>query len=236
MRVVNRLVHPAGKIYRRLFMPTIDTIPQISARHSDFAPVRAEILEAGTDSLQHFGNEYVAQGGLSLQQNPDEFAALCMFLDERDSHGTYVEIGSASGGACLFLYRRRHFSRVLSLDDANHPRAAEQPENFSHIPGIRQFVGDSHSQQALRFLNTELTAPIDIAFIDGDHSHEGVMKDISLLARFLGPGALMILHDTVAAPGVELAWIRQIRSARFKPLAEYVGRVKPLGIGIAEAT
>lgn len=223
-----------GRMYRRVYLPRVDTIPDIRSRNPGFSAVRDAIRQAGTDSLSHFGNGYSFEGGLSLQQNPDEFAALCEFLDERKPHRTYVEIGSASGGACLFLYRRLGFDQVVSLDDGGHPRALEQPANFAQISGIRQYVGDSHAPTAVSYLETELNGPIDVAFVDGDHSYAGVMQDIHLVRRFCRPGSLLILHDTVAAPGVEKAWLKCLRSDFLKPVAEYVGNERPLGIGIAE--
>jgi len=223
-----------GRAYRRVRLLRADSIPSISKRTAGFSAIGEAIRQAGMDSLSHFGNGYALEGGLSLQQNPDEFAPLCSFLKERGPHHTYVEIGSTSGGACLFLYRELGFDNVLSLDDGGHPRAAEQPANFAEIPRIRQYVGDSHAPAAARYLETELRGPIDVAFVDGDHSYAGVMQDIDHVRRFYRPGSLLILHDTVAAPGVEKAWLKCLRSASLKPVAEYVGSERPLGIGIVE--
>src|SRR5664280_1988073 len=223
-----------GRAYRRVRLARADSIPAIQGRNPDYATLRHAIREVGTDSLAHFGNGYTFEGGLSLQQNPDEFAALCTFLKERGPHRTCVEIGSASGGVCLFLYRRLGFELVVSLDDGRHPRAPEQPANFAQIPGVRQYVGDSHAPAAAAFLKAELDRPIDVAFVDGDHSYEGVMQDIHLVRRFCRPGSLLILHDTIAAPGVERARLECLRSRFARPVAEYVGTSVPLGIGIAE--
>ncbi len=223
-----------GRAYRRVRLARADSIQAIQTRNPEFSTLRDAIRAAGTDSLGHFGNEYAFEGGLSLQQNPDEFAALCAFLEERGPHRTYVEIGSASGGACLFLYRRLAFELVVSIDDGGHPRAPEQPANLAQIPGIRQYIGDSHAPGAAAFLEAELKRPIDVAFVDGDHSYEGVAQDIHLVRGFCRPGSLLILHDTVAAPGVEKAWLECLRSSSMKPVAEYVGTSIPLGIGVAE--
>ena len=241
-RVYGRARESAGRVYgpllrrmyRRIYLPRVDTIRDIQVRNPGFGEIRDAIRQAGTDSLTHFGNEYAFEGGLSLQQNPDEFAALCAFLEERGPHRTYVEIGSASGGACVFLHRRLEFEHVLSLDDGGHPRAPEQAANFAQIPQMRQYVGDSHAPKAATYLETELRGPIDVAFVDGDHSYAGVMQDIELVRRFCRPGSLLILHDTVAAPDVEKAWLKCLRSDSLKPVAEYVGNERPLGIGIAE--
>ena len=224
----------AGRLYRRFRLSRVDTITDVRHRGPQFAVARGEIRQAGTDSLSHFGNDYAFEGGLSLQQNPDEFAALCAFLAERSPNRTYVEVGSASGGACLFLYRKLGFDRVITLDDGGHPRAPEQSGNFAQIPGLLRYVGDSHAESAASFLEKALDGPIDVAFIDGDHRYAGVMQDIRLVRRFCRPGSLLILHDTVASPGVELAWLQCLRSNGLKPVAEYVGDERPLGIGIAE--
>jgi predicted O-methyltransferase YrrM len=37
---------------------------------------------------------------------------------------------------------------------------------------------------------------VDLIFIDGDHSYEGIKKDWQLYADKLKPGGIMVLHDT----------------------------------------
>lgn len=213
----------------------LDTIEKIQERNPEFGQLQKEVRLAGTDNLPFFANDYAFEGGLSLQQNPDEFAALCALLEERKPHATYVEIGSASGGACLFLHRKLGFSQVLSLDDGRHPRATEQPANFQEIIGLNQYVGDSHTDAATRFLATHVGPDgIQVAFIDGDHSYEGVMQDILLIKPFCKPGTLIVFHDIVAVPDVKEAWLNGQRLKLFKPIAEYVGQNLPLGIGVAE--
>jgi hypothetical protein len=133
----------------------------------------------------------------------------------------------------LLLPREVGFERAISIDDGQHPRAHEQKVNLAAIPGIRQFVGDSHCPAARTFLQEAVQgAPIDLAFVDGDHSIEGVWQDIELTLPFCRPESLLILHDTKACEGVELAWLRVAREGMVKPLAEFVGEHLPLGIGV----
>ena len=192
------------------------------------------IRRSGTDDTGVFGETYAFEGGLYLQQNADEFAALLARLKEHSPIGTYVEIGSASGGQCLLLHREVGFGRGLTLDDGRHRRAPEQAANFAKIPNLDTFTGDSHSSGARDFLAGRLNGgAIDVAFIDGDHSYAGVAQDVRLVLEFSRPGTLLIFHDTVASEGVERAWLECVRSKVAEPLAEYVGSRWPMGIGVA---
>lgn len=222
-------------LYRQAYLGGVETVEGMKQRHGDeFLQVRDRIRASGTDSLAHFGNGYTHEGDLLLQQNPDEFAALTLLLRERRPVVNYMEIGSASGGACLFLSREVGFTNTFSLDNGEHPRAVAQKEHFSQVPNFKQFLGDSHSEEARRFLTENVAGKLDVAFIDGDHSYEGVWQDIELTLPFCRPGTLVILHDTVACYEVEKAWLRSVREKRVKPLAEFVGDEKPLGIAVGE--
>jgi predicted O-methyltransferase YrrM len=237
-RLYNSLKSFDGKrLYRsalRVAMTKAHGIETLSAMqgHSDFAALRERVRDSGTDSIAHFGNGYTKEGGLFLQQNPDEFAALCALLRRYTPIHNYVEIGSASGGSCRFISEQVGFDRAFCLDNGEHPRAPEQPGNFAHVKNLTRFVGDSHSSDARRFLATNLHETADVAFIDGDHSYEGVWADVRLMLAFSRPGTLMIFHDTVACDGVERAWLEVLKRGIAKGVAEYIGEEKPLGIGV----
>lgn len=213
----------------------VDNVARLRRRRpEEFEELRNRIRALGTDSLSHFGNGYTHEGGLSLQQNPDELASLCVFLRERRPFENYMEIGSASGGTCYVLSKEVGFKNTLSLDDGRHPRAAEQARNFSQVPNVKQFIGDSHTEAAVDFLRKNVAGKLDVSFIDGDHSYEGVWQDVNLTLPFCRPGTLVIFHDTLACDGVERAWLRCIEEGRLKPLAEYIGAEKPLGIAVGK--
>jgi predicted O-methyltransferase YrrM len=188
-----------------------------------------KVRNAGTDSLSHFGNGYTHEGGLYLQQNPEEFAQLALLLKACGPRETYLEIGSASGGACRFLDDEVGFVDVLSIDDGQHPRAEHQVQLLPER--TRRFIGDSHSPDARAFV--EAAPLLDVAFIDGDHSYEGVTQDLAMVLPRCRPGALVVLHDTVACEGVKRAWAELLASGKVVKVAEYVGAERPLGIGVA---
>lgn len=216
-------------LQRHRLLGTVCRVQDVYGR-AEFGPLRDLICESGTDCLRHFGNGYLLEGGLALQQNPDEFAALCLFLKERGSFSTYLEIGSASGGTGFFLSRELGFDVAMSIDDGEHWRVSEQKVNLA---GFKGFVGSSHSPEAAAFLEATLEGlPLDLAFVDGDHTEEGVWKDIEMLLPFCVPGTLIVVHDTKACAGVEIAWLRATWTGIITPLAEFVGDQKPLGIGV----
>lgn len=124
------------------------------------------------------------------------------------------------------------FEEVLSLDDGRHPRAGEQEANFGRVPNVKWFTGDSHSDEARAFLARNVEQPLDLVFIDGDHSFRGVWQDLCLSLEFCRTGTLVVLHDTVACGGVEKAWLQAVRKELLTPVAEFIGDPKPLGIAI----
>jgi len=222
-----------------------DTIAAIRARTPFFSSTVRRIQEAGTDSLAHFGNGYLLEGGYSLQQNPDEFAALVHLLQERCGllwvrrglvRPFYLEIGSASGGTLRLLHEMIGFPVTRSMDNHGHHRWLEQEENWRQL-NVEAFVGDSHSQEAKDWLaskyDTQVLKGPTVAFIDGDHSYEGVTLDVQLVRPHLQPGSVVIFHDTVACDGVKRAFEEATAWAAL--VANYVGEgYRPLGIGVLE--
>lgn len=211
----------------------METVASLQAAEPEFEALFRRVCASGTDDKWWFGRAYDHVGGLALQQNPWELAALCLLLRRHEPRATYLEIGSASGGTCRFLHEQAGFGRVLSLDDGAHPRAGEQDANFAAIGEVERFAGDSHSPAAAAWLAERVPGrDLDVAFVDGDHAWRGVRQDVRLVLPFCRPGALLILHDTVECPGVKWAW-RELRATRrVEAVAELAGPERPLGIGV----
>jgi hypothetical protein len=215
----------------------MDTIDLLRGREPKlFAEQVALIRAAGTDNLSHFGNGYQREGGYSLQQNPDEFAALVVHLLQCvGDTWLFLEIGSASGGTARLLHEQLWFPRMLSIDDGTHHRYPEFATNVDGLP-LDHFKGDSHSFEARAWLDEALGSDsVDVAFIDGDHSEAGVWTDVEMVRPHMRSGGRYIFHDTVACEGVRSAWQRGAREGLWTPLAEYVGKERPLGIGVGYA-
>jgi hypothetical protein len=237
MRIIDRSRAFGRRLNRTLtrsFFRSTKRIESLEdAAHSpDFLDLRNLVRASGTDSLSHFGNGYEVEGGLCLQQNPDEFAGLCLFLRKQRPITNYLEIGCASGGACRFLFEHVGMERIYILDDGGHPRFSEQESNLSFVKGVIRHIGDSHSDEARRFLANRISGTLDVAFIDGDHSYEGVWADLRLTMAFSRPGTVVVFHDTVACDGVERGWLESVSRGLLEPLAEFVGKERPLGIAV----
>jgi len=222
------------RLQRKLYLRGLQSISDVRASFPDFDQTVQNIRNVGTNSLLSFRNGYKLEGGLRLQQNPAEFAALCTYLRAHAPGAAYMEIGTASGGTCRFLNEMIGFSQVCIVDDGNHPDACYQADNLRDIPKLQHFVGDSHSPAAADFLHSHVTSPLDVIFVDGDHSYEGAWQDVQLALTVSRSGTILVFHDTVACRGVELTWLRSVREKLLRPIAEFIGDEAPLGIGVGE--
>lgn len=219
---------------RARFLRGIESLSTVPSAYPDYHDLLQQVRISGTDSVEYFGNGFTHEGDFCLQQNPEEFAALTAWLASHGPYSTYLEIGSASGGACLFLSQHVTIDRLLSIDDGNHPRATEQDRLLGQVNNLTRCLTDSHLPAARTFLTDQLgDTKLDVAFIDGDHTYEGVMQDIELTLPFCRPGTVVVLHDIVACEDVRRAWRESLRRRWLDARAEFVGAgYRPLGIAI----
>jgi predicted O-methyltransferase YrrM len=110
------------------------------------------------------------------------------------------EIGTAGGGtAFLFTRSAAANAMLISVDIAF---------DYSRRVAIRQFAenqqtlfclqGDSHTTDTVRTVASLLhDRQLDVLFIDGDHTYEGVSTDFELYRPLVRKGGLIIFHDIV---------------------------------------
>lgn len=103
-----------------------------------------------------------------------------------------VEIGCLYGGTLAY------WLRCLEEGYNNAVVIGIDPE----IDKVRDYVSDqrlvlvkasSHSDVALNKVMSY--DPIDVLFIDGDHSYEGAKRDFMRYGTFVRPGGIILLHD-----------------------------------------
>lgn len=195
--------------------------------------LRDKVILCGGDNPKVFGG--TNYGGYLLQQNPSEFASLVMLLKKQGPFNYYVEIGSASGGNLRFIFENVGFYKAISFDDCMHRHSVHQSGNWWHFSEkLTRYVGDSHRQDASNLLSRWIDGRvIDCAFIDGDHSVDGVLKDFSMLRPHLTARSLVIFHDTHSIPDIKIATDTLIQKGEIEPIAHFVAEDKPCGIMVA---
>jgi predicted O-methyltransferase YrrM len=124
-----------------------------------------------------------------------------------------VELGTARGGVFYCLSQLAHPEALLvSVDLPGGPNCGGQTEverrvfrsfarpaqRMTFIPRNSQLAS---TQQALR--RAVGGRPIDLLFIDADHSYAGVRADFEAYSGLVRPGGMIVLHDIV---GHEATW------------------------------
>jgi predicted O-methyltransferase YrrM len=187
-----------------------------------------------------------ARAGAS--QKIREFAGLVKLVREQRPD-TVLEIGTYRGGS-LWAWCRvaSPNAAIISVDlpggafgggydetEIGRLQAYARPSQELHL--IR---ADSHSPDTLAEVTRLLAGrPVDFAFIDGDHTYEGVQADFSMYSRLVRPGGLIALHDIVPGPddavgGVPRFWAELKRVADVQEIvADW--RQGGYGIGLIQA-
>jgi predicted O-methyltransferase YrrM len=157
-----------------------------------------------------------------------------------------LEIGTASGGTLLLLM-------LASAPDATVIRV--------DLPGVERFGGryplwkrlyfqrfalpsqrlhllcaDSHAPATLQGVRSILrNRKLDLLFIDGDHTYDGVRADWEMYAPLVAPDGLVAFHDILPQPpesGCEVSVFWQELKEKFEHREIVAGSGLSWGIGI----
>ncbi len=116
-----------------------------------------------------------------------------------------VEIGSAQGhSAChIGAALEENGKGMLYAIDPHTVTAWNDRDSEDSFPMIQRnlaAIGVSHRVELLRTTSAgaaeDWSRSIDLLFIDGDHSYEGVKNDWNLFHPFVRPGGVVLFHDT----------------------------------------
>ena len=145
----------------------------------------------------------------------------------------YVEIGCYAGGsACLALQRPN--TRVVSIDLGDPIPKDIVIENISklniHNNKYTYLQGNSQDTEMVDKLSKEIDQ-IDVLFIDGDHSYQGVVNDFLLYVNLVKPGGYIIFddyNDWQYSPEVKTAVddIVETHSDKFKIIGTFPNTLK----------
>jgi predicted O-methyltransferase YrrM len=122
---------------------------------------------------------------------------------------TILEIGTSNGGS-LFLFARvaAPDALIVSVDLPHGDFGGGYPpwrgrlyRSFATEPQrIRLIRANSHDRQTLEAVRVGLEGrQVDVLFIDGDHTYEGVKRDYEMYGPLVRDGGMIAFHDIVPA-------------------------------------
>lgn len=108
-----------------------------------------------------------------------------------------LEIGTGRGGSLYFFSKLcGEKSLLISIDTT--PTAIEYISLLTRrkLQHIYPILADSHDLKTVGAIEKILgDAPLDLLYIDGDHSYEGVKRDFELYRRFCNDNSIVCFHD-----------------------------------------
>jgi predicted O-methyltransferase YrrM len=121
-----------------------------------------------------------------------------------------LEIGTANGGTLFLLTKiSDKNAKIISIDLPNGRFGGGYKKwrtglyhSFSkYNQSIYLLRGDSHSRKSFEEVKKILeNQKLDILFIDGDHSYEGVKSDFLMYSLLVNKNGFIIFHDIVPGP------------------------------------
>ena len=156
-------------------------------------------------ALADFHNNFLE----ATQIESEIIAALELF--EQEQPRRVLEIGTARGGNFYLLSRAAaEDATLVSLDLPGGPFGGGY--STWKLPIYRRLVrpgqrpvflrANSHDVSSVEIVRRHLNQqPLDLAFIDGDHTYQGVKRDWELYSPLVRAGGLIAFHDIVENPG-----------------------------------
>ena len=139
---------------------------------------------------------------------PKEFVRLCpweiefLFTVARRARTGILEIGRYNGGSTFVLSCANPDVPIHSIDIAPQNDELLRQLFREHAVGanVSLIVGNSAERHAS-------VGPLDLLFIDGDHSYDACMADIRTWYDAVAPGGMLAFHDSYDTPeyGVQSA-------------------------------
>lgn len=222
------------------------------AAHEREAVAQLRALEARLPSVRaRFAIPFVFRGRgffkiIAPRQNPVEIESLYERVYALQPRRV-LEIGTARGGT-LYLWTQAATpdAQLISVDLPGGEFGGAYPP--CRVPFYQQFA---RSKQSLHLLRADSHAPatraqvaellhgqpFDFAFIDGDHTYEGVKQDFEMYGALVRPGGLVAFHDILPRPDmpsiqVDRFW-NELKAGR--ETVEFIGPVESgrrIGIGL----
>jgi predicted O-methyltransferase YrrM len=175
-------------------------------------PCTLEVTDFGKGS--RFGEQKTGEEPLRYRRKVSSIArgslqgpAMCRMLYrtvQYFSPATIVELGTSLGLTTAYLALAAPQAKIFTLEGCEHTAArAETLFRESGIKNIKIRTGDF--RHTLPAVLGEL-GQVDLAYIDGDHSYEGVMNNFLRISEHIHPESVLIIDDIRWSKGMKRAW------------------------------
>ncbi|QIR37996.1 class I SAM-dependent methyltransferase [Tolypothrix sp. PCC 7910] len=138
----------------------------------------------------------LAQKIIPAAQIQEEILALITFLN-KEKPSSFLEIGLSSGGThFLIRYLCPSIQKSIGIDiDLQNTHIIDTlTTTYYHY----YIEGRSDKDKTINTVKSWLKYnSLDVLFIDGDHSYEGVKNDFELYRHFVRDGGIIVFHDIV---------------------------------------
>lgn len=170
-------------------------------RHADWFSV-LKVRDAARKGAAAIMDETLGlSAGMMHRRDIEALTALLLALKPK----RIFEIGTYRGASSEMMLRLLPEAHVISIAFVN-PDKSRQFNNDelseaevgalvspSNRGRFTQLIGDSHRIDPAGFVRDH--GKMDLVFIDGDHSREGVRQDTDLARAILAPGGAIAWHD-----------------------------------------
>lgn len=151
--------------------------------------------------------EKVTASGVVIAQQLPEITDYVTWLLQRGEQKRILEIGAHQGGTTA-IWCEVATEQMISVDLPNgryggisyehcQSRNDKLTQRYPHFTGI---LGNSHALSTVALVERVMTGPLDMLFIDGDHTYDGVRNDYTLYRKFVRPGGVILFHDIEDTP------------------------------------
>lgn len=126
-----------------------------------------------------------------IQQRKHEWLNFIYMLNEKAPIQDALEIGCYDGGSTVGISR---FCKNLTTIDANMMRfnrsVIDEKCNY-------EYIGDNSFSASVKEQIYKKYKKLDLLFLDGDHTYEGVKKDYENFSPLVKSGGIIAFHDIV---------------------------------------
>lgn len=224
----------------------------LSSRHYEEALAQLKELEQKLPSAQsRFAIPFVFRGKgyfkkIRARQNPVEIEHLFKEVSNLKPDRV-LEIGTAQGGT-LYLWAQAasNNANIVSVDLPGGDFGGAYPlcrsdlyKSFARSEQTIQLeLADSHDPKSLQKVKELFEGQqIDFAFIDGDHTYEGVKADFNDYGPLVRPGGIIAFHDILYRENqpsirVDILWEELKKHYDCTEFIGPEGSGKKIGIGL----